>query len=244
MLQMPLASPLLLLVLLLALAVPAPAGAIGWPFGWGNGGRGEQQQQGAASASSVDACEAALLMGGTAGEGGNKASVEERVLSSSSDKGQGQKPKMATFQARRKHTADVEGAVFFMFVYVWRIGSDRDLLVASRLPPLTPTVRTLKKDSNSGGAGAAAVNEKLWHAYLASEASKAPILNAQNWTQVRKGCFIGVCGWGCIYIYRHMHVWMNDYPSECPHALPLPKFRPQHTHTLTHTYVCLLSPPI
>ena len=105
--QMPPASPLLLLlVLLLALAVPAPAGAIGWPFGWGSGRGGDQQQQGVSSAS-VDACEAALLVG-TAGEGrGDKAAAaaaaaaEEWVLSP---------PKMATFQARRKHTADVEGA--------------------------------------------------------------------------------------------------------------------------------------
>ncbi len=47
------------------------------------------------------------------------------------------------------------------------------------------TPKTGSSNHNNGGGGAAAVNERLWHEYLQSEASKAPILNAKNWTQVR-----------------------------------------------------------
>lgn len=108
-------APLLLLVLLLALAVPAPAGAVGWPFGWLSGqgrqeqGPGQQQQQGVSTGGGVveaAACEAALLKGGEAVAGvGNTA--EERVLSGGEGK---QSHHMATFQARRKHSAELEGA--------------------------------------------------------------------------------------------------------------------------------------
>lgn len=106
----PFAAPILLLVLLLV--VPATtAGAIGWPFGWSNnkGGRG---QDGDAT------CEAALLVGDGNGAATAAATAEERVLSSSASSGGGEKQHLATFQARRKHTADLEGACVFWGSYI------------------------------------------------------------------------------------------------------------------------------
>jgi hypothetical protein len=174
-------SPLLLLTLLLLLAVPAPAGAIGWPFRWGGGGRGEQQQQqqqqqqvaaaAAANGGSVNptaACEAALLMPSTAADAGAAATAEERVLSSSSSAGGGKKgnqrqqQKLATFQARRKHTADLDGVLLIWACFVcicvggwvgWKVGVLEGLMWfdGTDMCDITqPSHNTKRKQSTSG----------------------------------------------------------------------------------------------